>query len=279
MIALGIAVVGCFLLFATWELSATNRFYTHETDQAADDYHDRSQERIRDTCTNREIAPFSVCVSEILKSTQEAQTAQYDLSAQNRMALWAQWSFFISVFSLGITGVGIYFVWKTLDANIEAVKTANRAIESDREIGEAQMRAYITVMSGFTAKPAPGENKIVVYLRMTNSGQSPAFNLQIENKVIVVNQPLALLPPFEPMDEVIDAIPNGEFRDTVVPIEVPDFFRRMAAGEVVTYCYGVIKYRDVFKAQRSTRYRLVCRYHPEMGGFLFGPDGDGIQMT
>jgi hypothetical protein len=167
VIALGTVAIGCLLLFVTWELSATNAAYTHDADQAAQSYAESTQARISRTCTYREVVAFTKCVREQAKADQEAHTAQYYLAAQNRMALWAMWTFIVSAFSLGVTGLGIYFVWRTLGVSLSA-------IASDREVGEAQVRAYIT-----PTEPRLGFDGDVPVLefKLVNSGNSPAFEI------------------------------------------------------------------------------------------------------
>lgn len=200
---------------------------------------------------------------------------------------FAQWAMALTgIIALFISGWAVWLLYQTLAATRAAVAQAEigteaavKAVDVTRRIGEAQVRAYVTVLAGFTPKP-PGNGKIGVYLRMTNHGHSPAFALEIENKVTVVNQRVDDLPPFYPMPKVIELIPNNEFRDTIVEIDgVPNLFEGIASGDVVVYNYGVLRYRDVFGNPQETRYRLRCEPQRAMGGFLFVADGDGIQMT
>jgi hypothetical protein len=56
------------------------------------------------------------------------------------MATYAKWLFWVSVVSIGITGLGIYLVWGTLAETRKATFAAQDAVRVTREIGEAQVR-------------------------------------------------------------------------------------------------------------------------------------------
>ncbi len=183
VIALGVAAVGFFLLVVTWELSATNASYTREADQAAKAYAESTQ------------------------AEQGFKTAQYDLAEQRRMAFWAQWSFIVSLFASGITGVGIYFVWRTLVANIAAVETANKAIESEREIGEAQVRAYLGAK-----EPGIGFDDLrpVFKVGLHNTGNSPAMFLQATCRIVFDPFNLDASAECKPIRLFLGALSSGE---------------------------------------------------------------------
>lgn len=207
VIALGIAGIGCLLLFAIWKLSATNAFYTHEADHAASENAKATEASISRNCGDREIVAFTKCVREQVKAEQETQTAQYDLAAQNRMAFWTMWTFFVSAFSLGVTGLGIYFVWRTLKTSDAAVDAANKAIETDKWLGEVQTRAYITFESpeiGFTDDGRP-----VIRIRARNTGNTTGMLIIVSCSV-----------DFEPMTPKFERRPEVQiFIGSIAPQE------------------------------------------------------------
>jgi hypothetical protein len=99
-----------------------------------------------------------------------------DLYAQWNMAWWSRFSAIIAGIGLFVTIVGIVLVKQTLDANRAAVAAANRANESQREIGESQVRAYLTiskVVGKFT------DDGLHVQFTAYNSGNSPANNVEL----------------------------------------------------------------------------------------------------
>jgi len=103
-----------------------------------------------------------------------------DLYAQWSMVWWAKVSAIIAAMGLFITAVGIILVKQTLDANRAAVAAANRANESQREIGEAQVRAYLTI-SKVVGTFKDGD--LFMQFTLSNSGNSPATNVELPFEV------------------------------------------------------------------------------------------------
>lgn len=103
-----------------------------------------------------------------------------DLYAQWTMALWAKISAAIAGIGLFITGVGLVLVKRTLDVNRAAVELSNRAIENEREIGEAQVRAYLAPIGG--SYEIVG-NYLKVWVKYKNFGQSPCLRVHLRGEV------------------------------------------------------------------------------------------------
>jgi hypothetical protein len=99
------------------------------------------------------------------------------------MAFWAMSMFWIAAAQAGLTAVGILFIWRALDYTRKAVeeaenatKVATESVGVSREIGQAQVRAYLSCTGG-TYKIGPYD--LICYLDIANSGQSPATNVVI----------------------------------------------------------------------------------------------------
>jgi hypothetical protein len=106
----------------------------------------------------------------------------YDLWAQSLMALWA-------FGQLILTGVGIWYIRKTLLETEAAVKLAGKgndaaqaAVEVTREIGEAQVRCYVQITK--VAMDYAGLEPVIVF-SLHNSGQSPAANVALAIRYVV----------------------------------------------------------------------------------------------
>lgn len=196
-----------FLLVLTWSLASLDAGYSENANQAAATYKDRTQERISSTCQDREPAAFTKCVQGIVESSHEAQTSEYDLSAQRSMALWAKAMFWASLFSIGTTIVGIFFVWRTLEVSQAAVETANRDIETNKWLGEVQTRAYITFENpeiGFTDDGCP-----VIRIKARNTGNTTGMLIIVSCSV-----------DFEPMTPKFERIPETQiFIGSIAPQE------------------------------------------------------------
>lgn len=178
-IGIAAAFILTTLLVFTWMLASLDASYSQQAEYAAAQYADRTQARISGTCQDREPNAFAKCVQEIVESTHEAQTSERDLGAQQRMALWALATFCSSVASVLVTIVGIFFVWRTLEANQAAVETANRAIDSERETGEAQVRAYLSLDNVEVEIGDPSTRPATIRFDLINSGNSPALRTEV----------------------------------------------------------------------------------------------------
>lgn len=98
---------------------------------------------------------------------------RHDLMAQQEMAEWAFWLLCTSIFSIFISIGGfvllIISLWQT-----------RVAIRDNREIGEAQTRAYVGASNGSLRVYGDGTYGILATIK--NSGQSPAINVEIVAK-------------------------------------------------------------------------------------------------
>ena len=88
-----------------------------------------------------------------------------------------------SIFASLLSAVAVYLLWRTLVATSHAVEqahfanlTAERSIQSARELGQAQVRAYLSVSRATVTLSESGCNFEVAY---TNIGASPARNVVI----------------------------------------------------------------------------------------------------
>ncbi|MAN45224.1 MAG: hypothetical protein CMF04_03335 [Hyphomonas sp.] len=100
---------------------------------------------------------------------------EQDLYAQRQMAKWAFWMLFVSAVGVLVGAVGLIFLKGTLDAARDTNQSALDSIRVTREIGQAQVRAYLSFMEpAFHLSP-----KIRISFFAKNSGQSPARHLRV----------------------------------------------------------------------------------------------------
>lgn len=88
----------------------------------------------------------------------------------------------LSAISILVTVVGIVFVAQTLDVNRIAVDKAAEANAISRDIGEAQVRAYISPLApaiGFDERLRPNFR-----IRLANTGNSPALWLIAQCQIV-----------------------------------------------------------------------------------------------
>jgi hypothetical protein len=134
---------------------------------------------------------FVVCLYEVAQADPDADRSNYDLQAQQEMAVWAYGMLLVGIASTIITGVGVIFVALTLHltritakAAIAAAEQAGQAnvvaqdsVAEARRIGEAQVRSYLSIKS-CTLKRLDG-NQVQAHLVVRNSGQSPAKRVTV----------------------------------------------------------------------------------------------------
>jgi len=162
-VAAAATVSVCLLFFLEYKQSQADH-RQHATPHNSD----RTDNQPYDPCENLKTRDSVIdslnCVWREIKAERNEERAEYDLQAQQDMAVWALGMLFVSMFGLLATIVGVVYVALTL--------------RETRRIGEAQVRAYLSVESAsYVAYPNLFEVTIVV----KNSGNSPARQLKMLN--------------------------------------------------------------------------------------------------
>lgn len=199
--------------------------------------------------------------------------SQKDLEAQQGMAFWAMLMFFI-------TATGVWLVAQTLVETREATRAAIKTADITRKIGEAQTRAYLSIEKiRIKYTKEPGLRKVDeqfsratfdIVLRINNSGNSPANNIEMD---FAIDERTGLdfpSPPFQKTmrQEVAASIPAKGTYDhktgmslTIengllghkTPIDVKDRNRKLLF-------VGALIYTDVF--DKRWRFDLICQAAP-----------------
>jgi len=119
-----------------------------------------------------------------------------DLQAQEDMAFWAKGMFWATCVTVIVTLVGLALIGRTLhhtkraanyasdmvDEAKAATKAARDAVDVTRQIGQAQVRAYVSC-SGGTYKLSPENFECMPML--VNSGQSPATQIKMSARLVM----------------------------------------------------------------------------------------------
>ena len=113
----------------------------------SDAYAAHAQQEIERCGLGPDPAINAICVAGVVEATNENERAEADLVAQSEMALWARWMLIVTALATLLTGIGVLFVWRSLTLNRQAVDAAISAVALTREIGEAQVRAYLRIDS------------------------------------------------------------------------------------------------------------------------------------
>ena len=83
--------------------------------------------------------------------------SEQDLQAQWDMARFALWGAFAAWAGAFVTGVGIFFVWRTLEANRDAVRQAQRTADIAEEAFRRLERPYL--LTPFQIRSATGQHR------------------------------------------------------------------------------------------------------------------------
>lgn len=109
--------------------------------------------------------------SEKAKQKNDNRRDYANLVAQRSSALWAKIMGIAALIGMGLSLVGVVLVWTTF-------RETRKANEIAREIGEAQVRAYLSLDVFWEGYGDP--NVLNFKYSIHNSGQSPARNVAIE---------------------------------------------------------------------------------------------------
>ncbi|MEX0282123.1 MAG: hypothetical protein AB3N13_13150 [Arenibacterium sp.] len=147
----------------------------------ASTYKQRADFRIENECADFDGAALLECKHDIEQAERDAHRDQKDLKAQRYMALWAFIMAVASLFGLGVTVVGLVFIYRTLKASEKATDAAVQSVAVSREIGEAQVRAYLSVDQATVE--ADNKGHLVLKVTLKNSGNSPARRVRQTTRV------------------------------------------------------------------------------------------------
>jgi hypothetical protein len=179
--ALFLGLIAVLSLITTWQIATLAAKDGQQAEHSAKEYADRTHERIASACVNMSGLALAECADEIIKTTHEAQTAQYDLAAQRGMERWAMAMFWATFASICVTGVGIYYVRETLTANSAAVDQAKVANEIAAASALADRRAWlsfeVSTPSAWSFKN--GRVSGAIELRVENIGREPAMHCRL----------------------------------------------------------------------------------------------------
>lgn len=185
-----VATVGVLTGLAIWDCAALYTQHRLEAQHYTAEYASESQESIEQCAALATGADIAECVSQVVTASREHQRGERDLRAQRDMAEWTGWLLVASGAGIWITLAGVIYVALTLQATRDAVAAANRTADEAKRIGEAQVRAYPSVVSvriGGITNGLPG-----ITVNVKNSGSSPALRMKCWGRLMLTYQEDAL---------------------------------------------------------------------------------------
>lgn len=125
----------------TYVLGLANGRESERREQIPATYSQAAQADAQRACVGRHGIALFECVYERVESSQEQARAEQDLSAQQRAAASALASAIIALLALAVTIIGVWFIKRTLDATLQAVKDTSEATHAMRDANQIAAQA------------------------------------------------------------------------------------------------------------------------------------------
>lgn len=161
-------------------LDQTHSHHSQIRNEVTTSYSDPSAEQSQIICLPTSDPPTLSCVLNNPDSVGDQQAAQYDLKAQQDMAEWSLGMMIAAAATVLITGIGVIYVVRTLDATREMTEQARAANKITRDLVEAEIaqeRPYIYIYGiGEVRFSRPGDEKFAAHVpyELANLGRLPA---------------------------------------------------------------------------------------------------------
>ncbi len=183
-----IAGIGIIIALAlAWGLGLLQSSETERRQQIPTAYSRAAKADAERACVGAEASALFECVYEKVEASQEQARGEQNLSAQQRAASSALVSAVLALFTLIITGIGVWFVKRTLDATLEAVRdtsAATQEMQLANAITKELARPWVTIECKITKCQVFGETIFIdgdIIFR--NVGQAPALGIEMFHEV------------------------------------------------------------------------------------------------
>lgn len=174
-------LTGLFILGLGWAVLTTGYHLGKidgEYEANSDTYARSAAEDIKNLCFGGQAPDIQKCIYDIAEATNEHERAERDVVAQERMQLWALALLGVTAAGTLIALYGLILLRRTWTEAKAATKAAQEAVVVTREIGEAQVRAYLDVKLVNVARADTGIGW-AFRVKIRNSGQSPARKILV----------------------------------------------------------------------------------------------------
>ena len=198
--------------------------------------------------------------SEIHK-TDESNTKPNKQKEDTDQPTWRGWhrkpeQFFagcIAAFTLILTASAIY-----------QACVMQRQLETMERTLTMEERAWVTIRQPMLQSPLTVGEIPGIYLRVQNSGRSPALKLRIRHTFGILNKLPDGPMPEEPImgEESLSVIAPGEYMRSVGPLGSPLTevdLARLKRAELSIFTYGTVTYFDIFDTKHRTTFCLILR--------------------
>lgn len=251
-----------------WSASITVRNYL-DAEQAAKQYTRDASDRIKANCLDS--LSFIECATETIKSSEEAQTAQKDLTEQKNMAYWAKAMFWATVTSVIATSFGIVFVW----LNFREARIATEAAAKSANVAEqalTQLERPFVVFKRTNSNQLPGGG-IRLTIDWVNSGSSPTQFMVQGINVKITDQDLPenfSFPDFQYQRLIRSVLgPGAELRSGSIDLSIIQISAQIAGTHrIFLWCWT--EYDDIFP--ETPRHRTEHCFEIKITGTAARPE-------
>ena len=262
-------VLGLVLAWGIGWLQTREEYNRKQTPAA---YADAAKKDAESACIGIEPRAFFECVNKKTETAYQTAHDEQDLSAQQRAASSALITAVLSGLALALSGVGVWYVKRTLDATLEAVEDtgkATKAMERQNELAEdtakRQLRAYVTTEDHATINFQIGV-KAGHQCKVYNRGQTPAYDVRIWSRpvaIITTEGDVHKTKVFrqETFAQSSATLGPGQWIGHTNALSGPltnDSFVSLCVGGIAIVWGGIVSYRDAFGRQRRTTFKYYC---------------------
>lgn len=215
-------------------------------------------------CTGLEPEAMFECVQKKVEDSEETARAEQDLTAQQRAATSALVAAIVSALTLAISGIGVWYVKRTLDATVAAVADTSQATQAmlkANEIAERNarkgLRPYLWPEAAWFKMTEEGEP--IAQIVIKNFGQTPALNKRGWTHTWVECFPLHDPLPEAPADMMMGSSVIGPgaiseaTQDHGRPLNAYSL-AEIEAGRAALYVYGFGTYVSLFGKEHFYRF-------------------------
>jgi hypothetical protein len=216
--------------------------------------------QIKENCVKLDVVGLQDCVKEKLRNSLDQQRAESIAFAQTAAVDWAFWTMAATLFGSVVSGIGIYFVRKNLiemqkqrEVSEKAVAAAHQANLIQKELGQAQTRAYLFAQDAHIVLNSHG--KWECQLSLSIAGPTPAANLEYRYSVgpdnhfglITIDLGLAEIDTLAPHKFTGAMRPSDSFHTVTLDHDNLDAAFKDNTGSKRLMILGRLDYEDVFQ--------------------------------
>ncbi|WP_321505302.1 hypothetical protein [Breoghania sp.] len=281
IISISAIVILLSILLGTWEWYIGNREIAYNYQQRAEDDRKRAAQEIADRCAITLASPeaFRMCLINEIWAYRKKALSNQDLEAQQEMARWTAIMGVVGIVSIPLSVLGLIALWLSL-------RQTRRAISTDREVGHAQVRAYVSLEPARITEISPGK-VLSGKFEIKNTGQSPAHQMKYIARIFVENAGFS-----ESEADIVAAIPDDRKLGAFIPangsmegeaesdiLSEDDIKSAMKTGDKKLFLVCIVTYFDVFGVERGypERKTRLCAFLEQKGNIVHRSDGRTIR--